>query len=93
MVQWWYSSTFLNSALDGGESLASRLDSFTLGKSPPSPQGIHWIRVWMDLRAYMDFLEEGKNSVCIVIKFGTVSASGYSTRVQAGRSRVRDLMR
>jgi hypothetical protein len=52
-----YTSTFLDSALAGGEWSASCPGRFTLGKRAP---GTHWIGGWVDPRTGLDELEKRK---------------------------------
>jgi hypothetical protein len=47
----------LNSALYGGEWLASRPCRFTPGEKA---QGTHWIKGWVDLKADLDTVEKRK---------------------------------
>jgi hypothetical protein len=55
--EWMYRSTFLTSALVGGEWSTSRPGRFTPGEGAP---GTHWIGGWMDLRTSLDDLDKRK---------------------------------
>jgi hypothetical protein len=48
---------FWNSAVAGGDWLASHPGRFTLKERAP---GTHWIRGWVDLRASLDDVEKRK---------------------------------
>jgi hypothetical protein len=54
-----YSSTFLYSALGGGEWSAARSSCFTPGEGTP---GTRWIGGWVGLRAGLDTVEERKRT-------------------------------
>jgi hypothetical protein len=55
--EWRYSSTILDSALDGGEWSASRPCRFTLKETALDA---HWIGGWVGPRAGVDIIEKGK---------------------------------
>jgi hypothetical protein len=57
MRVWSYRSSFLTSALAGGERSASRICRFTPGERAP---GMHWIGSWVDPRAGLDGVEKRK---------------------------------
>jgi hypothetical protein len=55
--EWMYRSSFLTSALAGGEWSASRPGRFTHGERVP---GTQWIGSWVDLRAGLVDVEKRK---------------------------------
>jgi hypothetical protein len=55
--EWRYSSTFLTSALDGGEWSASRPSHFTPRERTP---GTHWTGSWVGPRASLDTVSKRK---------------------------------